>query len=233
MQAIPIWDELKETTGQFRRLVLFSLKIKWPLPCCHASQHCHLHIRFLLCPNQSCFLCQTGLHSAKWTWTVQSAVLSPLACTVQVLPRFLSSLMGSHPHPCSAAGLPKCQEVFWCSEERDSVLSPLCCRRKVGGCVGDKHSGDPAGGSRCNWESRKEQKQRWLREALTLLPLLANPLLATHRHQMSASTPHLEIRQMFYGDYIMEWKLFLCSKRLKQSEWVRLIHRFEELDMGR
>lgn len=76
MQAIPIWDKLKETTGQFRRLVFFSLKIKWPFPSCHASQHCHLHICFLLCPNQSCLLCQAGLRSAKWTRTVHSAVLS-------------------------------------------------------------------------------------------------------------------------------------------------------------
>lgn len=112
------------------------------------------------------------------------------------------------------------RRCFDARKRETACYLPLCRRRKVGGCVGDKHSGDQAGGSRCTWESRKEEKQRWLSQALTLLPLLAHPLLATHRHQMPASTPHLETRQMFYCAYIMGWKFFYAVKDWnKGSEW--------------
>lgn len=131
--------------------------MKLLLPGCHASQHSHLRMSLLICPDQSYLLCHARLSSAKWTCKINSAVLSHFARTAHVLLGFLSSLMGSLPHLCSTAGFLNARRCFdaW-KRETMCRLPPLCCRREVGVCVGDKHSGDQAGTNRCKPESKKK-----------------------------------------------------------------------------
>lgn len=217
----------KKPMVNFGRFVFCSLKTKL-LPPCPSSQHSHLDI----CPNQSRLLCQAWLCSAQWTCRVHSAVLSHLECTAQALLGFLSFLMGSLPHPCSAAGLPKCQGVFWCLEERQCAVSPLL-QEKGGWMCGRQTQWGPC------WQEQMQQGEQERTEAemeergsdpcCPYWPI--NALLPARRHQMPTSTPHLEMRQVLYCVYIIEENSFFFNAVTgwKQSEWDSL----QGLYMGR
>lgn len=113
--------------------------------------------------------------------------------------RFLSFLMGSLPHPCSAAGLPKCQGDSMLGSETVCSLPSAAGERWVdvwvASTVGTRLAGAGATG---------KDRDRWLREAKTCLALLADPLIPTHRHQRPTSTSHVEMRQELSCVYIIE-----------------------------
>lgn len=117
----------------------------------------------------------------------------------------LCSLTGPHPRPGLCGGPSQmAEDVLKLGKERQHVVFPLLSaeRRRVAGCVGSKPGGDPAGGSRLDWEHREESSGDSLGGPGGWGPKQPLPVSSLHPHGSGGqcSQPDWGIRLLYWSE---------------------------------
>lgn len=159
-------DKLKDHAGMDWEKLWKGTWSYWLMLRCQLSPQCLLIVKvplsvvnitylLILCPNQADFPHPVGTPVCFVGWNLLP--YAHCACVAYSSAGIL--LFSGYPIPSALQQVSQMvKDVLELGRKCQYVFFPLLSAemKRVAGCVGGKQSGNPAGDSRCNWESREE-----------------------------------------------------------------------------